>query len=267
MSATLDGLFPGTAPVLLDGAMGSALHADGWPTERPTALANLEAPGLVSAIHAGHHDAGARLLVSNTFSALLVEGRQATQAASAGVRMARKVAGDDGVVAGGLAAFGLASPSLGEVVAAMVDGGAQLLLFETCASPRSAQQALELADRVAPRLPVVICASTTDGGHEDRDQARAVLEIVNASGHPRALAGVNCCRGPHDALRLARELDPAVRWVKPSTGLPGERVEDNVMAGFARAAVLGGARYLGGCCGTTADTLAAMGAAVDGAAP
>ena len=44
MSASLDRLLPGTAPVLLDGAMGTALREQGWPVSEATVLANLAAP-------------------------------------------------------------------------------------------------------------------------------------------------------------------------------------------------------------------------------
>ena len=50
-TTTLDSLFPDDRPVLLDGAMGSALQARGWPTTKPTVLANLEAPELVEKVH------------------------------------------------------------------------------------------------------------------------------------------------------------------------------------------------------------------------
>jgi S-methylmethionine-dependent homocysteine/selenocysteine methylase len=55
------------------------------------------------------------------------------------------------------------------------------------------------------------------------------------------------------------------RWIKPSTGLAEDTVDDNVMAAFARAAALRGARFVGACCGGTADTLVQMGAALAGA--
>ena len=59
-------------------------------------------------------------------------------------------------------------------------------------------------------------------------------------------------------LRHAR----AARFLKPSTGLPEDRVDDNVMAAFARAARQRGARFVGGCCGTDDETLIQMAAAL-----
>ena len=58
----LDTLFPGNEPVLLDGAMGSALRELGWPRDRPSVLANLEHPEQVRDVHEAHLAAGARVL-------------------------------------------------------------------------------------------------------------------------------------------------------------------------------------------------------------
>ena len=48
----------------------------------------------------------------------------------------------------------------------------------------------------------------------------------------------------------------------PLPGLPEDRVDDDTMAGFARAARAQSARFIGGCCGTGAATLTAMAAAL-----
>ena len=74
--------------------------------------------------------------------------------------------------------------------------------------------------------------------------------------------GLNCCRGPSEALRLALSLRPMPRWIKPSTGSPDDPVDEHVMAAFARAARLRGVRFIGGCCGTTAGTLGTMAGAL-----
>ncbi len=60
MSAELERLFPGSGPVLLDGAMGTALRALGWPVSEPTVLANLDARESL-ALQAAGLGAGRRL--------------------------------------------------------------------------------------------------------------------------------------------------------------------------------------------------------------
>ncbi|GJM20993.1 MAG: hypothetical protein DHS20C15_09080 [Planctomycetota bacterium] len=259
-SPTLDTLFPAHAAVVLDGAMGTALQARGWPAQRSSLLANLEHPDWVADVHAAHLDAGAELLCTNTFAALAPPTHEHLDAVRAGVQLAREAAGERARVAGSVAGFDLAQheAQLESVVAALVEGGVDLLLFETCNELRDADAAFQLRARLAPRLPCVISASSTDGSHADRSRVREVIEFVRRQAERGVEAGLNCCRGPHDALRLAEEQSAPVRWLKPSTGLPGDRASDDVMAAFARAARLGGARFLGGCCGADAATLLAM---------
>src|SRR5262245_40620705 len=135
MSISLDQLLPG-GPVLLDGAMGTGLRERGWPVSEATVLANLEAPGLVSALPRGYRGAGAAVLHTNTFGAFLgtlSSEPQRIEAVRAGVRLAREAAGP-ARVAGSLAAYDLAfhGPRLDEVVRVLVDEGVDLLVFETC---------------------------------------------------------------------------------------------------------------------------------------
>jgi methionine synthase I (cobalamin-dependent) len=266
MTVTLDDLFPGRRPVLLDGGMGTTLRSHGWDTDEPTVLANLLQPRLVSRVHAAHREAGASVLLTNTFSALLLEDARQAEAVAEGVRLAREVAGDGVKVAGAVAAFGLAvgDPELQRVLAVLLDAGVDLIVFETCNRAQDAVQALELHACLARQVPMVVCASTTTGDHADHERVREVLALVQAAKDPAVEAGLNCGRGPHEALRLLDLGAQPVRWVKPNTGVGAERVEDEVMAAFTRAAVARGVRFVGGCCGTRPDTLAAMGAAMSG---
>ncbi|MHC5209206.1 MAG: homocysteine S-methyltransferase family protein [Planctomycetota bacterium] len=266
MGTRLDQLFPGTGPVLLDGAMGTALRASGWPVSEATVLANLRAPGMVATVHAAYRAVGARVLHTNTFGALpgtfASEGER-LDAVRAGVRIARKAASGGTLVAGSLGAYDLAfhGPRLDEVVAVLVDEGVDLLVYETCNRAADARVALDLHAGLSTRLPLVVSASTTDGGREDRHRVEEIHALVRAAGDA-AEFGLNCCRGPHEAFKVALGLPELPRWLKPNAGLPEERVDDNVMAAFARAACQRGARFVGGCCGTDAETLGLMAAAL-----
>ena len=266
MSSGLDRLLPGAGPVLLDGAMGTALRARGWPVSEPTMLANLDAPELVTAVHRGYREAGAAILHTNTFGALIgtaFSDERRLEAVRAGLRLAREAAGGEALVAGSLGAYDLVfqGPRLTEVVRALVEEGVDLLVFETCNQAHDAQIALDVHAEIAPRLPAVICASSTDGSHADVKRVAEVAALVAASDR-QIEVGLNCCRGPHDAYKLALGLPSFPRWIKPSTGPPDDRVDDNVMAAFARAALQRGARFVGGCCGTDADTLRLMASAL-----
>ncbi|MDG2148168.1 MAG: homocysteine S-methyltransferase family protein [Planctomycetota bacterium] len=264
MSATLDSLFPDSRVVLLDGAMGSSLHELGWPTDQPTDLANLVRPELVEAIHAAHHGAGAQVITTNTFGALIATHDNCLEAVREGSRIARRVAGFGTRVAGSVAAFDLAANDIqaGEVVKALVEEGVDLLVFETCNKLEDAAEAIALRQRFAPALPAVISASTTDGSRPDWTRVRDIIAYVRGAGDSQIEAGLNCCRGPYNALRIALSSAPVIRWLKPSTGPPSDRVGDEVMSAFARAATRHSVRYVGGCCGANQETLTAMSTAL-----
>lgn len=265
MKSPLDRIFPDPRSVLLDGAMATALFQQGWPRQMATVLANVEAGEWVTSVHAAHKEAGARVLQTNTFGVLLgAEDRQA-DVARAAVTHAKAAAGGDVAVAGALAGYDLRfhGPRLDEVVTVLVGEGVDLLVFETCNTVDDARAALDAAHRLAPSLPVIVCATTTDGGHDDQKRVREIMALLAAEADEHVQAGLNCCRGPYDALRMAMSLPTMPLWIKPSIGAGDDAVNDHVMAAFARAARIHGARYIGGCCGTTPETLATMAAALN----
>lgn len=266
MGHTLDALFAGSDPVLLDGGMGTGLREQGWPREADSLLANLEAPGLVASTHAGHVRVGARLVLANSFGAVACHDERALEAVRTGVRIARKAAGARARVGGSVAASHLERGDfkLDDVLATLLDEGVDLVVFETCNTLADAMVALDAWRRVvgSRSVPVVVCATTTDGGHADRKRVMELLHFVQAVADVSVEAGLNCCQGPHETLRVALAAEQMPRWLKPNTGLGHDRVDDNVMAAFARAARQAGARWIGGCCGTDGDTLESMAAAL-----
>ncbi len=268
MARSLDSLFPGEGPVLLDGAMGTALWAAGWKRERSTLEANLLVPAQVAAVHTAAVQAGAQVLLANSFAALapgpltVAERRRAAvagvqlarAAAPAGFRVGASLSTSGLVESEGGAATGLAA-SAPALLRALAEAGADFIVFETCNQPAEAQAALDLLDRAVAPVPAVLCATTTDGSRPDRRRVEEIAALVAPSA---VLFGLNCCRGPHDTLRQALDLPTLPRWLKPSTGPPDDPQDSNVMAAFARAARLRGVRFLGGCCGTGPDELELM---------
>ena len=239
LRSALDRLFPDQRSVLLDGAMGTSLFAKGWPQNLPTVMANLEAPDWVGAVHRGHRAAGARVLLANTFGALQgADGSEQRDVTRAAVRLALEAASGGAMVAGVLSAHDLAfhGPGLDAVVGVMRDEGCDLLVFETCNSLADARAALDVARRMAPRLPVVVCATTTDGSREDRKRVDEVLAFLVGEGDDQVEPGLNCCRGPYEALRVGLALPSMPRWIKPSTGDPAGPRASTAPASWAAAA-------------------------------
>ncbi|HET7826713.1 MAG TPA: homocysteine S-methyltransferase family protein, partial [Anaeromyxobacter sp.] len=152
------------SPMLLDGAMGTALIARGLP---PGALPEewlLSRPEEIAAVHAEHAAAGARVLLTCTFNcaAPRLEARVDPAAiedlCARAVRLARGASRPGGLVAGSLGPTGLHAPGAaaeGELfardrrpLAALAEAGADLLWIESQWELREALAALSAARAV-----------------------------------------------------------------------------------------------------------------------
>ncbi|WP_456543544.1 MULTISPECIES: methionine synthase [unclassified Blastococcus] len=161
----------------------------------------------------------------------------------------------------------------------LVDGGADVLLVETIFDTLNAKAAVfaleTLFEQRGRRWPVMISGTITDAS--GRTLSGQVTEAFwHSVRHARPLAvGLNCALGAAEMrpylAELARLADTFVSCY-PNAGLPnafGEYDEApadtaGVLAEFAAAGLV---NVVGGCCGTTPEHIAAVGAAVAGAAP
>lgn len=268
------------APLLLDGAMGTALLARGLPAGALPEDWLLDRPDEVAAVHAAHAAAGARLLLTCTFNAASARltGRPAgadlarTCALAAG--LALRAAGG-GVVAGALGPAAVAVPGgdappraalaapFERPVAALAEAGVDLLWLESQYDPREAQAALAVA--LGAGLPVVVTFTLAgrDGRLEAPGGGAAEPLLLGAAEAGAAAVGVNCVATGEALTALAawaRERLPVPFVAKPSPGLPGRVLPPRPFAAALRPAVRAGARLVGGCCGAEAGHVGALAA-------
>ncbi len=278
--------------ILADGATGTELLARGW-TGQPAA-AVLDDRELVRQLHEDYIEAGADLIFTNSFTAnpihlgdigLADRTRDVNFNAARIARDAREIRGVDVLVGGSVGpigrafAVGTVTPerahdAFAEQIGALIEGGVDLLVFETFLSLVEARVALAAAREITD-IPVVVAlnfvsALTTSAGE-------AIPEVVAALGAEGAdVVGVNCGVGPRAALDVLEQIaaaDPAARlFVMPNAGLPritGGRPfypsSPEYFADFALRAKDLGAAIIGGCCGTTPAHTRAMRAALDSA--
>jgi 5-methyltetrahydrofolate--homocysteine methyltransferase len=264
---------------LLDGAMGTALLARGLA---PGALPEewlLARPEEISRVHAAHAAAGARVLLTCTFSCAaprletrLGAGRSATLCEHA-ARLAREAAPPGALVAGAVGPTGLAGPGTAPIsparlaaryepsLAALAAAGVDLLWLESHWDLSEALAALGAARATGVAAVVSFTPAERDGALRLADGTPAEDALLAAAGAGAAAAGVNCLFAG-DALTAlaawaARHL-PVPFVVKPSPGLPGAVLAPGAFAEALRPAVAAGARAVGGCCGATADHLRAL---------
>jgi 5-methyltetrahydrofolate--homocysteine methyltransferase len=285
-------LDPRLGPVLLDGAMGTALLAAGLPPGRLPEAWLGERPEAIRAVHAAHAAAGAGLLLSCTFNAAsprlatALPGVSAARLCAAAVALAREAA--PGVrVAGALGPLALARPD-GEAPAAarlrapferpfeaLAEAGADLLWLESQYDWREAEAALAAA--VAVGLPVAVTFTllprggrlvAPDGTPAEALLARAARFAGAGQRDGRVVAvGVNCVPtgAPLTALAgWARATLPVPFVAKPSPGLPGAVAPPEAFAAALGPAIVAGARLVGGCCGAGAGHLAALATLLQG---
>jgi 5-methyltetrahydrofolate--homocysteine methyltransferase len=283
-------------PLVCDGAMGTQLQALGLAPGRSGEAWNADHPGRVRQVHLGYLDAGADLVLTNTFggSALglalhgLDPGR-ARELNAAGARLAREAAGDRAFVVGDIGPFGGLLAPLGETepeaaeaaflvqAAALLEGGADAILVETMSDPAELALAVAAARRAGARW--IVATGTyqrAEGGLRTMmgtDPAGMVQAALDAGADA---VGANCGTGLSldDYVGLVGELAAAAGGkpvlVKPNAGAPELGTDGGVRYGTGHEAfavavprlLAAGARLVGGCCGTGPAHVAAIAAVV-----
>lgn len=292
MRTTLTDLLARHPVVLADGATGTNYFNAGLTSGEPPEFWTLERPQEVTGLHQQFVDAGADIILTNTFGCnphrLKLHNAQdrAYELAKRAAELARGVADAAPrpvVVAGSVGPTGELFEPMGQLTreAALAsftmqleglrDGGADVAWIETMSSPEEANTAAEAATAVG--LPYVITYSFDTAGRTMMGLLpSAAAATVAAQTVPPVAIGANCGVGAADILvSLIQMRDaPFPLVTKGNCGVPHFEGTEAVysgtpalMADYVRLAIDGGARIIGGCCGTTPEHLAAMRAAID----
>ncbi len=281
--------------LVADGAMGTMLHARGIGFDKCFDELNLTNPIAVAEIHREYIEAGAELIITNTFSAnrykLTKHGLQddVVEINHAGVELAKRIvsasfkdvliAGDVGPLGVRIAPYGRvkleeARAAFAEQIKALAEAGADLIVIETMSDIYEIQEAIKAAKETCS-LPVVASVTFT---RDDRtllgDSPAKVAHRIAEAGAD--VIGVNCSGGPSQLLRILKQMRQAVPtgkfWVKPNAGWP-EQVSGRIMypadaeyfGDYALSFREAGANIVGGCCGTTPQHIASMKKALESA--
>jgi methionine synthase I (cobalamin-dependent) len=264
--------------LVFDGAMGSLLYERGVFVTQNFEQLNVTRPEIVQKIHADYVAAGAQVIETNTFGAnrfrlgrhgLVGEVRNFNLA---GARLAREVAGPDVYVAGSVGPTGLvpgvateaelalAAETFAEQSAALVEGGADLLILETFRHLDEIELAIRAAKSAAPGVPILASITFDEGGTvADGSEPEQVAKRLREWGAD--MIGVNCGDGPQLSLSMAERMRAGLPLcIQPNAGLP-RQVDGRLLYMatpeyfdvFARRMIQAGATMIGGCCGTTPE--------------
>lgn len=257
--------------------MGTMLYAKGFFLNVCYDELNLKQPKLVQEIHAEYVRAGAEILETNTFGANpvklsgwgLVDQTEAVNRTAAG--LARAAAGTRASVVGAIGPLGIRIEPFGptardEAVAhftrqarGLLQGGVDGFILETFSDLEELHTAYR-AVRELCDLPVVAQMTIAEDGKTsygtDVEKIARTLTEWGAD-----VVGLNCSVGPAIMLDAIERMAPATARplsAQPNAGLPravGDRriylSSPDYMATYAQRLIAAGARFVGGCCGTT----------------
>ena len=264
-----------------DGAMGTLLLDSGVPRERCLEALCVSQPELVLSIHASYIAAGSRLIRTNSFGANAVRlekhgfATRINEINWTAARLGRDAArgkpvfvagsvGPLGITAGEATAQGIDRNAVfQEQIGALLDGGVDLIFFETFQDFDELALALNIKHSLHHCPAICSLACPPEGklasGMTFADACAALIE------RGADVVGLNCIE-PGDIFRLLSDAPSAsVGSAFPSAGLPEDRagrlIYQLTPEAFAEAGwnlVERGVRLVGGCCGTRPEHIAAL---------
>ncbi len=276
--------------LVLDGAMGTMLQERGLPPGGCPEAMNLNSADVVASVHREYAEAGADILVANTFggsrSKLAHYGLEAQvhEINVRGVEIARTAADNDQFVAGtigptgrflepvGDAVFDEMVDIFGQQVKAFAAAGADLITLETFLDI-SEIRAAAIACREFSDLPFIAQLTFDDGGRTvlgtPPEAAAVTLDALQAD-----VIGSNCglgIDGIFDVLDKMRTVTNRPLIAQANAGLPvlvdGETIfpaTPDEMTLYHDRLIATGVRVIGGCCGTTPAHIRAIKQALEG---
>ena len=287
---------------------------------------NLTRPDVIKEIHREYIKAGADIIETNTFSANRISQSEygceeyAARMAFEGARLAREAADEymsdnsEGNVPGRkilvAGSVGPTSKSLSlspdvadpgyrpysfdqmrdayrEQIQALLDGGVDLILIETCFDALNVKAALSAIQECRTIrmnegsgisnevIPVMISVSVGDRSGRTLTGQTLKAFYTAVSHYPILAFGLNCSLGAAEMAPLVEEIS---QWCGcavscyPNAGLPNEmggydQSPEEMAEAVKTMAVKGLLNIAGGCCGTTPDHIRAISAALEGISP
>ncbi len=279
--------------LILDGGTGTVLQAAGLKSGEKPESWNLTHPEEIVRLHASYLEAGANVIVTNTFgvNGLSYSPEEADALIAAAVSHARAaqalfpdhpswVALDLGPTGKLLEPLGYlpleeAVEAFAVAVRSAVQHGVDLIFIETMNDSMETRAAL-LAAKENSGLPVFVSNAYSENGRLLSGATPAAMAALLESMGADAI-GVNCSMGPEGLTPIVREyLSHASVPVllKANAGMPrvenGKTVYDVTPEEFSRLELIlaeEGVRLVGGCCGTTPTHIRPLSAALKGKTP
>ena len=283
---------PNKPALLMDGATGTELMRRGFELTKPlwSARAILDAPDLIEQIHREYLEAGAEAIITNSFrtherslakAGLGDRAEELTAQAVAIAEQARQKINPDALIFGSVAPLedcyhpeSVPSEEAchrehGQIMRHLMDAGVDYLIIETMNTLREASAAAEEAEQCMPCRWMMSCCTRSIGPPGVLLSGEPLVDLLPQLQNAAAV-GVNCVAAPQveSQVRLLRQLLPEtirimayanVSWCN-ETGdwVDSDAKEPEKFADHAVKWIEAGAGIIGGCCGTTPDTIRAI---------
>lgn len=291
----LQDLLASGKPIVADGGMGTMLFSAGLTSGSAPERWNVERQDDVQQIHAAYIEAGAQIILTNTFGGNRIRltrhdlGERTSELNTAGAQIARAAADAAShpvVVGGSIGPTGEMLSPLGtleyadavtifaEQAAALHAGGVDVFWIETMADLAEVKAAIEGCRQADADKPIVTTLTFDTKG-------RTMMGVKPEQAAEELLAlgviavGGNCGNGPDEIQAVVDKMHQhrpdAVLIAKANAGLP--RMQDGRAVYDASPAVMGdyalkvktqGARIIGACCGSTPEHIRAIAEAIQG---
>jgi homocysteine S-methyltransferase len=277
--------------LVCDGAMGTMLYSRGVFINKSFDAMNLTQAELVESVHHEYVRAGADLIETNTFGANRIKlgsfglADKLHEINVAGVKIARRAAGEHAYVAGAIGPLGIRIEPWGktgvdeardyfrEQAKALLEGGVDVFILETFRDLNEIGAAID-AVRSLSDLPIIAQMTTEEDGNtlDGTPPERFAPELEQRGA---TILGVNCAVGPGPMLETIERMEAVTRLrlsAQPNAGKPRDVEGRNIylcspeyMASYSRRFILHNVGVVGGCCGTTPEHIRQIKAAVRGA--
>lgn len=278
--------------LLLDGATGTELERRGVDTGLPlwSASAIIDAPDVLKTIHISYLDNGADAIITNTFRTherSLAKGGIGDQAESMTVDAVKIACAARDEVKPQALVFGSVAPledcyrpdlvpntdacrsEHRQMIRHLVDAGVDIVLIETMCSAREAMAAVEAAKDLCPdNWAISFCLAAVDEPGVLLDGSSLCDLLPELTG--AQFIGINCVAATSMGIQVKNirsmlsedsvlaaygnvgHVDHERGWVNTDTIRPTEYAKQ------AMNWIESGASIVGGCCGTTPETISAI---------
>ena len=270
-------------PLIFDGAMGTVIYEKGIFLNACYDELNLTNPDLIKSIHQSYVDAGADVILTNTFGANRIKlekyglADKVKEINIAGVNLARSTSDDVYVLASigsNLSSGEILTPenierikaSYKEQISTLVDAGVDGIIFETFFDVEE----LVLATEIAKSYQIPVVASMTLTKEMETPKGLNIVTALKKLDKSQSvdILGLNCSIGPHAMLSAVEKVIGSISKplvVQPNAGHPQKRdgrmiylSTPEYFTSYCKNYINLGVMGVGGCCGTNVEHIKEM---------